>query len=293
MAWHSLFEGIFVLSLKEKEKRQEILKQELLRVGMNLDKVQWISAMNGKRPEIYSLVKHLGIIEEPYLRFFTPGHLGCLASHYCLWLQLFTKHINTTMEDKWYLIMEDDTKFLPTISSDFLTNLWSKKPTDATFVKFHATYGFQQNPNLISTEVNEYFRKQTRISFSLMCYAIHSSCFQKLLLTRWKNHIDLFHFDGIYLVKTPEGFSQPPQTLYSTEGLFTEGICFTNHELDSDTVSERKPYPLAPSKVQQLYDSVPAEPGTYTIHMYDDFQPTGTCHIHFQIELKDADNTSL
>lgn len=287
MGWHRIFSNIFVLSLASKIKRKEKLSKELQRVGIEPSQVNWISAMNGSKPELRNLVERLQIIEKDYLPFFTNGHLGCLFSHYSLWMSLYTKHINESLEEKWYLVMEDDAEFLPCVDSSFLQEIWATKPTDAKLIKFHATYAYEQNPDLISVASHPNFRKQTRISFSLMCYAIHSTLLPSLLLTRWKNHIDLFHTEGIYILKTPSGFTQDTQTLYTTNGIFTEGICKTNCETDSDTVDTKvKRVFVSKQEVKQLYDSIPPEEGTYPIHIYDKFQETGTCHIHFQVELK-------
>jgi len=287
MSWHKLFSNIFVLSLANKQRRKERLNLELHRVGIDISNVTWISAMNGSKPEIRSLVERLQIIEPEYLPFFTNGHLGCLFSHYSLWMSLYTKHINESLEDTWYLVLEDDTEFLPCVNPSFLQEIWSTKPTDAKIIKFHATYAFEQNPDLISIEYTRHFRKQTRISFSLMCYAIHSSALSSLLFTKWKNHIDLFHTEGIYILKTPSGFIQDTQVLYNTTGFFTEGICKTNCEADSDTVDTTvERIPVLRQIVHQLYDSVPPIPGTYSIHIYDKFRDTGTCHVHFKLELK-------
>lgn len=287
MVWHDLFSNIFVISLAHKVQRKERLQKELKRVGIDCSQVTWVSAMNGSNPEIRSLVEHLNIIDKEYISFFTNGHLGCLFSHYSTWLSLYTKHLNEHLEDKWYLILEDDTEFLECVSPSFLQEIWNTKPEDAKLIKFHATYGYENNPELISVEYSTHFRKQNKISFSLMCYAIHSSLFSSLLFTKWKNHIDLFHTEGIYIIKTPIGFQQPIQTLYNTNGIFTEGICKTNCQPDSDTVNTSVQIPsLHIQSVKQLYDSVPPIPGTYSVHLYDKFQETGTCHVHFQIELK-------
>jgi GR25 family glycosyltransferase involved in LPS biosynthesis len=288
MSWHDLFSDIYILSLIHKDKRKELLRNEFERIGIDSTKVKWISAMNGAKPEIRQLVERLHIIEHKYLSFFTNGHLGCLFSHYSLWMQLYTKHLNENLEDKWYLIMEDDTKFFPCVNSEFIHQVWNEKPADANLVKFHATYGFEENPDLISEECNTYYRKQTRISFSLMCYAVHSSFFPNLLFTKWKNHIDLFHAEGIYILKTPSNAKQTIQTLYSSNGIFAEGICLTNHDVDSDTadslVSMQDSNQIKP--VQQLYDGVPPAEGNYNVHIYDKFQPTGTCHVYFDVVLK-------
>lgn len=287
MVWHDLFSNIFIISLASKTKRKERLSKELQRVGIDTSQVTWISAMNGSKSELRNLVERLHIIEKDYLPFFTNGHLGCLFSHYSLWMSLYTKHINESLEEKWYLILEDDTEFLSCVNLSFLQEIWATKPNDAKLIKFHATYAYEQNPDLISLDSHQYFRKQTRISFSLMCYAIHSSLFPALLFTKWKNHIDLFHTEGIYIVKTPSGYTQDTQILYTTNGIFTEGICKTNCEPDSDTVDTTVERVAVPKQeVKQLYDSTPPEEGTYPIHIYDKFQDKGTCHIHFQVELK-------
>lgn len=287
MTWHKVFSNIFVISLIHKVKRKETLQRELTRVGMDLSKLTWISAMNGSKPGIRELVERLHLIDTEYISFFTNGHLGCLFSHYTVWLSIYTKHLNEGLEDTWYLIMEDDTEFLSCVSPEFLRTLWNEKPSDAKLIKFHTTFGYENNPDLISTDFNPYYRKQKKISFSLMCYAIHSSLLPSLLFTKWKNHIDLFHTDALYLVKTPSGFQQEPQTLYSSEGIFTEGICKTNHEIDSDTAdSTIQTQYIQTQLIQQLHDSIPPKEGIYPVHIYDKFQDTGTCHIHFQIELK-------
>jgi hypothetical protein len=287
MGWHDIFQEICVLSLAYKQRRQEQLRVEFNRVGIDPSKVSWISAMNGKKPEIRELVKRLAILQEDFLPFFTPGHLGCLFSHYSLWLRLYTRYLNESLAEGWYLICEDDTKFLPSVDSNYLETLWNQKPGDAKCIKFHATYAYQPNPNLISQDYNTFFRKQTRISFSLMCYAVHTSFLPTLLFTKWKNHIDLFHAEGIYLVKTPPETQQGIQTLYSSEGFFTEGICLTNNDIDSDTAQGATSQTYQPAlPVQQLFDSIPPQEGNHTIHIYDDFKDTGTCHVHFQYELK-------
>jgi hypothetical protein len=287
MVWHDFFSDIFVLSLLHKVERRRKLTAELERVGIHSSDVKWISAMDGSKPEIRTLVERFHIIEQEYLSFFTNGHLGCLFSHYSLWMSLFTKHINESLEERWYLILEDDTEFIQCVSPSFLKELWASKPTDAKLIKFHTTYGYEENPDLISTDSGPYFRKQTKISFSLMCYAIHSSLLSTLLFTKWKNHIDLFHTEGIYIVKTPQGVQHAPQTLYNTNGIFTEGICKTNYETDSDTITSSITKNLIePQSVQQLYASLPPKEGTYSVPIYDKFQKTGTCHVHFQVELK-------
>ncbi len=287
MVWHDIFSDIFVLSLAQKQRRQEALRVEFNRVGIDPAKVSWTSAMNGTNPQIRELVKRLNLVQEDFLPFFTPGHLGCLFSHYSLWFNLYTKHLNEQTPERWYLICEDDTKFLPCVNSTFLQTLWNEKPADAKCIKFHATYAYQPNPNLISQDYNQFYRKQTRISFSLMCYAVHTSFLPELLFTKWKNHIDLFHTEGMYLVKTPPNTLQTIQTLYSSEGFFTEGICLTNNEPDSDTAQEKSLDRFqAPLPVKQLFDTIPPQEGKHIIHIYDDFKETGTCHVHFEYELK-------
>lgn len=286
MAWHTIFSDIFVLSLLYKQKRKEKLRNEFERVGINSSQVHWISAMNGSNPHIRQLVERLSIVEKEYLPFFTNGHLGCLFSHYSLWMQLYTKHLNENIEDRWYLIMEDDAKFFPCVNKDYIGSLWNEKPADAKLIKFHATYGFEENPDLISQEYNTYYRKQTRISFSLMCYAVHSSFLPNLLFTKWKNHIDLFHAEGIYILKTPPGVNQSSQTLYSSNGIFAEGICLTNLDPDSDTVDSTIPQTTQFNPVQQLHDSIPPREGNHKVHIYDKFQSTGTCHVYFDVVLK-------
>lgn len=286
MTCNRFFSDIFVLSLLHKQNRKEKLRTEFQRVGIESEKVHWISAMNGSNPHIRKLVERLDIVERDYLPFFTNGHLGCLFSHYSLWMQLYTKHLNENLEGAWYLIMEDDAKFFPCVNNDYIGNLWTEKPADAKLIKFHATYGFEDNPDLISQEYTEYYRKQTRISFSLMCYAVHSSFLPNLLFTKWKNHIDLFHAEGIYILKTPLGVKHSSQTLYSSDGIFAEGICLTNLDPDSDTVDPRIPQSTQIQPVQQLHDSIPPIEGNHKVHIYDKFQSTGTCHVYFDVVLK-------
>ncbi|NBO61484.1 MAG: hypothetical protein EBU82_10990 [Flavobacteriia bacterium] len=292
MTEERLFSNIFGISLYHKHQRRDRLQKELQRVGF--PDISWISAMDGSQQEIQHLVERLDIVEKEYLPFFTNGHLGCLFSHYSLWLQLYTQHLNEKKKDTWYLILEDDTTFLPSVTYDMITRIWKEKPSDAGFIKFHTTYAYQPNPNLISQDYSTFYRKQTKISFSLMCYAVHTSFLPKLLFTKWKNHIDLFHSDGIYIIKTPPECQHDPQTLYSSSGLFTEGICCTNHETDSDTIvkGSSSSHTIHYS-VQQLFDSVPPKEGIYSIPIYDDFKESGTCHVHFQYELKKRNEYSL
>lgn len=286
MSWNTLFSDIFVLSLIHKQKRKENLRNEFERIGINSEKVQWISAMNGSNSQIRKLVERLNIIEPEYLPFFTNGHLGCLFSHYSLWMQLYTKHLNENLEDTWYFILEDDTKFLPCVNTEFIHQVWNEKPTDANLIKFHATYGFEENPDLISEDFSTYYRKQTKISFSLMCYAVRSNFLPNLLFTKWKNHIDLFHAEGIYILKTPPDVKHSSQTLYSSNGIFAEGICLTNLETDSDTVDSTIPKSPLIKPVQQLHDSVPPTEGNHIVYIYDKFQSTGICHVYFDVVLK-------
>ena len=284
MGWNT-FRKTYVISLHEKIDRQRRLEKELQRVGIT--EYEHFTAMNGHKKDVQDMIKRLGLVKPESLRFFSPGHLGCLFSHYSVWQQIHLEHVNKGLPDAWYLILEDDTRFHPCVDDAFMTAFWSHVPTDAKMVRFHTNNGFKDKTELFSIPVNSVLLKQTKIVFSLMSYAIHSSFLKSLLQTVWTYHVDLFHSDGIYIAKRIDD-TEHVQKLYSPEGFFSQGICITNNEEDSDTV--RKETDGGSSEVQPVQllfdDTEKQKEGDVNVHMYDEFLPTGTCHVHFSINLR-------
>jgi hypothetical protein len=120
-----------------------------------------------------------------------------------------------------------------------------------------------------------------------MAYAVHTKALKTLLMTKWKNHVDLFHLENTYIAARPEESKDYVQTLYTNEGLFSQGICIPNNEQDSDTLQasiEKMGKPIYP--LSQLMDGQTYKEGEMSIHLYDEQTVTGTCHVYFGFQQK-------
>lgn len=278
----SPFQKVYVISLPHKLQRQEQIKKELSRVGITNYTLH--KAANGKEKDIQDLARRLQILDAETLPYFAPGHLGCLVSHYTLWLQIFLSEPS----ENWYLILEDDARFHPSVTSEMLTEIWNDLPSDATLAKFHSSNGYSDNPNLFSESATPFWLKQKRLTFSLMAYAVHTSALKSLLITKWRNHVDLFHMEGMYIAKRIEDSPLYISNLYTSEGLFSQGICIPNNSQDSDTADEivESSQAVSTQPVKQLMDGQTYQEGDMSIYLYDEVRPSGVCHISFGFHQK-------
>jgi len=282
----NMFKEVYAISLAAKERRREALSREVERVGLHID--HWTTAMDGKKKGVQELLRHLGIIDPDAFQFFTPGHLGCLFSHYRIWEQIYLNHVNTGAEDAWYLILEDDARFHPSVTPEKLQTVWASVPADARLVKFHSSNGFSGKANLYSTESSSpYFLKQTHITFSLMAYAVHSSILRSLLLTRWTYHIDLFQTEGIYIAKKMDDSELYTSDLYGSR-FYSQGLCIPNNSEDSDTVEvARQTLESSRAEVRLLFPSAAhMKEGDTSVHLYDDITERSVCNIYYSFTLK-------
>jgi GR25 family glycosyltransferase involved in LPS biosynthesis len=281
MSTNSIFKGVYVISLPHKEKRRTQIKAELERVGIG--EYNFYKAADGKEKDIRDMALRLQILEPETLHWFAPGHLGCLVSHYTLWLQIFL----SAPSDGWYLILEDDARFHASITSEKLHQIWSDLPSEAIFAKLHSSNGYKDDPNLFSEPTSKYWLKQKKLTFSLMAYSVHTKALKTLLMTKWKNHVDLFHIENTYIAARPEESKDYVQTLYTNEGLFSQGICIPNNETDSDTLDETIESVASPTYSHyQLMDGQTYKEGEMSIHLYDELTMTGTCHVYFGFQQK-------
>ena len=174
-----MFRDTFVISLNKKAQRRETIQKELARMKLSST---WFCGMDGYKKDVRDMVKRLGLIHPDSFHYFTPGHLGCLFSHYSLWQQIYLDQANKGLEDAWILILEDDTRFHPSVTPEILAAIWASVPPDAKLVKFHSSNGYTDNHTLFSTDHSTYFLKQNKLTFSLMSYAIHTSVLKSLLM---------------------------------------------------------------------------------------------------------------
>jgi GR25 family glycosyltransferase involved in LPS biosynthesis len=276
-----MFEKVYIISLAEKKARQAMVQMELTRVG--LKDYSFFNAVNGRDPDKQDLIRRLGLIEKESLPFFSPGHLGCLASHYFLWLQIYL----SSPQDGWYLILEDDCRFHPSIQPDTLQEIWSDLPADAVFAKLHSSNGYKDDTALFSEPATTHWLKARHLTFSLMAYAVHTRAIKTLLTTVWKNHIDLFHLEGTYIAKRRGSYDLYWSNLYTSNGFFSQGICIPNNDTDSDTLAETSlPTRSSTLPLKQLMDGHTFKEGDMSIHLYDEVRPTGTCHVMFAYNQK-------
>ena len=279
-----MFRDTFVISLNKKAQRRETIQKELARMKLSST---WFCGMDGYKKDVRDMVKRLGLIHPDSFHYFTPGHLGCLFSHYSLWQQIYLDQANKSLEDAWILILEDDTRFHPSVTPEILAAIWASVPPDAKVVKFHSSNGYTDNHTLFSTDHSTYFLKQNKLTFSLMSYAIHTSVLKSLLMKVWTYHIDLFHTEGIYIVKRPEKSDLFVSRLYGNLPFFSHGICIPNNTLDSDTISTEveKGETVEQAVSLPFSEKNPLKEGVNSVHLYDLVSPSGTCHVFYEFNV--------
>lgn len=276
-----MFQHVYVISLPHKKDRQAQIQKELERMGIS--NWSFFTAADGKSSDIRDIALRLQILDSESLPYFSPGHLGCLVSHYNLWLQIYL----SAPSDSWTLILEDDARFHPSITSESLIEIWNELPSDAIFAKFHSSNGYKDNSALFSEPASRFWLKQRKTTFSLMAYAVHTKALKTLVMTKWRNHIDLFHLENTYIAKRPEDSHLFVSKLYTDEGLFSQGICIPNNSQDSDTIDGEIQKEKAPLyKLEQVMDGQTYKEGEMTIHLYDEETVTGVCHVLFGFNQK-------
>lgn len=166
-----------IISLPKHAERREGVIKECVRVG--LTNVTFFDAVDGAKDpdELKKTLVQTGLLSNDAV--LSPGQLGCMASHMTVWTSL----LKNTSSEKWTLIMEDDVRFHPEVTAEWLKDVFTDKcPTDAQFLRlaFLANGPFQKNVST-TTVINGAWHPLTGQVFSLLCYAVRLNAMSALL----------------------------------------------------------------------------------------------------------------
>jgi GR25 family glycosyltransferase involved in LPS biosynthesis len=179
----SFFKNVYVVSLKEATERRDYIRHTLDAIpGLSYTIVD---AVNGrKNPHVRQSYRDRGIIDD---YGHGEGVLGCLASHRMLWERILYEC--NSAEPAWTLILEDDAKFHPLLTSELLSEYLGSIPKDAWMIKLGylgtSPYSSKYVP------VNKYWTSlQNSTAFSTICYAVRSDVVPHLLKHKWTTPVD-------------------------------------------------------------------------------------------------------
>lgn len=187
------FKFRFVISLKSRTERRAQLHGHLGR--LNLDYVVFDAIDGRKNPHLRQYLTDSGVITpDCALR---PGQLGCLASHRVLWEQMLLGMDGT--DPFWVLIMEDDVRFHPKLTEQMLADYLSALPDDARFFRLaflaHGSYAEKL------VDCGPLWVRFTGITFTTICYAVHSDYLLPLLKHRFNGPVDCIALSRSYGMK--------------------------------------------------------------------------------------------
>ena len=193
-AW-DFFKRKYVVNLERMPERKKRVSEHLQNLSIDFSMFKAYDASKS-----YEALKEQAlrtkIVTESCIKELKPGALGCLMSHYKLWELEFM--LRKKDENYWILIMEDDVLFHPMVDDTVLHSYLDLLPADAKFVKLGWAFGSQWHSKNIVSYNERYVKFLNNGVSSTICYAVHSSILETLLLKTYDHAIDDFAIDGAY-----------------------------------------------------------------------------------------------
>ena len=189
------FRRKYVINLERMPERRVRAEKHLKSLALD---VSFFNAYDASKN--YDLLKEQAlrnkIVTENCVKEIGKGALGCLMSHYKLWESEFLKMKKG--ESYWILIMEDDVLFHPKFNHTVLQSYLNAMPSDAKFVKLGWMFNaYWHSKNVVPC--NDLYVKFINNGVSShICYAVHSSILETLLLKTYEHAIDDFSIEGSY-----------------------------------------------------------------------------------------------
>lgn len=188
----------FVVSLKDRQDRREHIKNELKKFLVH-DDFTMFDAIKGK--DCFYLRQHL--ITQKILLYTTllsDGEMGCLYSHYLIWLQCYLS-MKTENDHFWIFILEDDAFFHPNFTTQNFTEILSAIPQNARYLQFGYLAAGEYKKSLQSE--NKFWKKLVGQTFSTIAYAVHSSYLPYLIHYCFTGPVDhIRHLNGVAFAVT-------------------------------------------------------------------------------------------
>jgi len=193
----NFFRYKYVISLKHRSDRREHVKKELTRFGI-YDNFKIFDAVYGK--ECLYMRNYLSTNKIiPAGSVLSDGELGCLFSHYLVWLECLLK-VRNERDEFWILILEDDAKFHPKFTNSKFSEIISNIPKNALYLKFGFLVGSYEKATVDIS--NPYWKKLCNVTFSTIAYAVKSRYLLNLLNTVYFYPIDhQLHSVNAYALK--------------------------------------------------------------------------------------------
>jgi GR25 family glycosyltransferase involved in LPS biosynthesis len=177
------FDKVYIINLERRNDRKNKISNELKKVGIT--NYEFITAIDGKNPDIYKMYKKLKNEKKSKLK--SSGHLGCLLSHVKVLNKAYTDGCNQS------LIIEDDIFFKYNNFIDELKNIiicpWKIIFLGAPIIekkiflnkwahcnKFPGTYGYIIKRELIQNTLTLINTMENSIDLIFMKY-LHKSNF--------------------------------------------------------------------------------------------------------------------
>ena len=198
-AW-DFFKRKYVINLERMPERKKRVSEHLQSLSMDFSIFKAYDASKSyaslKEQALRTKIVTESCIKELGSGALGPGALGCLMSHYKLWEMEFM--LRKKDENYWILIMEDDVLFHPMVDDTVLQSYLDLMPADAKFVKLGWAFSSDWHSKNVVSHNERYVKFLNNGVFSTICYAVHSSILETLLLKTYKHAIDNFPIDGAY-----------------------------------------------------------------------------------------------
>lgn len=139
-AW-SDFRAIYCINLDRRQNRWRFMKKQFDKFGMLVEK--W-RAVDGNELDLAKLVEDGFLSLQAIGRFLmpddqkvygidlTPGAIGCAMSHMQIWMDIveIVSHEDFGLDEAYFLVVEDDCRFLPGFSEELLKKRLEEVPED-------------------------------------------------------------------------------------------------------------------------------------------------------------------
>lgn len=194
----NFFKYKYVVSLKDRNDRRKHIQTELEKFSVYQDFTIFDAIKGSDSFYLRQYLTNQKILL--YTTSLNDGELGCLYSHYLIWLKSYL-NMKSENDHFWILVLEDDACFHPNFTNDVFRSILEKIPNNAKYLQF----GYlAAGPYKKSLEYeNEKWKKLVGKTFSTIAYAVHTSYLPYLLNYCFSGPVDhLNHLEGVAFAVT-------------------------------------------------------------------------------------------
>ncbi len=259
----------YVISLEHRKDRRDHIAKELGRFPrLTYRLFDAIYPATSKWAVEYAV--KTGIVRKESLSHLSQGQIGCILSHRMIWEDVLMRVQKNDTNGFWTLVMEDDIMFHPNFTEDDLRKILETIPADAKYIKFGTLAAGNYAQHIVDLPENPYWNRLDGMTFSTICYAIHSDYLPHYISNTFFCPLDWMYIDHTYGVKAI--YRNSEYGLLLLKDKLPDGRIFVKEEYIgivgsydniSDVVSSgnKKLYLLNPSKAFSMNNdgSTPAE----------------------------------